>query len=64
MKRFNIVDSDTCKFCNFGIKDREHLRSCSALQDKLNNIDNFENMTNAEEKSVCYWLAHSMIIEA
>jgi hypothetical protein len=61
MKRFNIVDSDTCKLCNIGIQDREHLRSCSALQDKLNDIDNFEKMTKAEKESVCYWLACSVM---
>jgi hypothetical protein len=60
VKRFNIVDSDTCKLCNIGIQDREHLRSFSALQDKLNDIDNFENMTKAEKESVCCWLALSM----
>jgi hypothetical protein len=62
LKRFNIVDySDTCKLCNIGIQDRKHLRSCSALQGKLNDIDNFKNMTNAEKESVCYWLARSMM---
>jgi hypothetical protein len=61
LTRFNIVDSDTCKLCNIGIQDIEHLRSCSALQDKLNDIDNFENMTKAEKESVCYWFAHSMM---
>jgi hypothetical protein len=30
-------------------------------QDKLNDIDNFENMTRAERESVCYWLARSMM---
>jgi hypothetical protein len=40
---------------------REHLRSCSALQDKLSDIDNFENMTKTEKKSVCYGLALSMM---
>jgi hypothetical protein len=61
LKRFNIVDSDICKLCNAGIQDREHLRSCSILQDKLSNIDNFENMTKTEKESVCYWLACSMM---
>jgi hypothetical protein len=61
LKRFNIVDSDICKLFNIGIQDREHLRSCSALQDKLSDINNFENMTRAEKESVCYWLAHSMM---
>jgi hypothetical protein len=61
LKRINIVDSDICKLCNTGIQDRVHLRSCSALQDKLSDIDNFENMTKAEKESVCYWLARSMI---
>jgi hypothetical protein len=37
------------------------VRSFSALQDKLKDIDNFENMTKAERKSVCYWLARSMM---
>jgi hypothetical protein len=60
LKRLNIVDSDTCKLCNIGIQEREHLRSCSALQDKFNDIDNFENMAKAEKESVCYWLAQSM----
>jgi hypothetical protein len=41
----NIVDSDICKLCNNGIHDREHMRSCSILQDKLSDIDDFENMT-------------------
>jgi hypothetical protein len=57
LKRFNIVDSDICKLCNVGIQDREHLRSCSILQDKPRDIDNFENMTKTEKESVCYWLA-------
>jgi hypothetical protein len=43
LKRFNIVGSDTCKLCNIGLQDIEQLRSCSALQDKLNGNDNFEN---------------------
>jgi hypothetical protein len=60
-KRFNIVDSENCKLCNIGIQDREHLRSCSALQDKFSDIDNFENMRKAEKESVCYWLSHSMM---
>jgi hypothetical protein len=45
LKRFNIVDSDICKLCNIGTQDREQLRSCSILQDKLSDIDNFESMT-------------------
>jgi hypothetical protein len=61
LKRFNIVDSDICKLCNVGIQDREHLRSYSILQDKLSDIDNFENMTKTEKESVCYWLARSMM---
>jgi hypothetical protein len=61
LKRFNIVDSDICKLSNIGIQDREHLRSCSSLQNKLNNIDNFENTTKAKKESVCCWLAHSMM---
>jgi hypothetical protein len=39
----------------------KHLRSCSALRDKLSDIDNFENMTKAEKELVCYWLARSMM---
>jgi hypothetical protein len=61
LKRFNILDSDICKLCSIGIHDREHLSSSSALQDELDDIDNFENMTKAEKESVCYWLARSMM---
>jgi hypothetical protein len=61
LKRFNIVDSDICKLCNVEIQDREHLRSCSILQDRLSDVDNFENMTKTEKESVCYWLAGSMM---
>jgi hypothetical protein len=39
----------------------EHLRSCSILQDKLSDVDDFDNMTKTEKESVCYWLARSMI---
>jgi hypothetical protein len=46
------VDSDICKLCNVGIQDREHLRSCAILQDKLSDIDNFDNMTKTEKESV------------
>jgi uncharacterized protein with PIN domain len=55
------IDSDICKLCNVGIRDREHLRNCSILQNKLSDIDNFENMTKTEKESVCYWLARSMM---
>jgi hypothetical protein len=61
LKRFNIVDSDICKLCNIEIQDREHLRSCSILQNKLSDIDNFDNMTKTEKESVRYWLAPSMM---
>jgi hypothetical protein len=64
LKRFNIVDLDICKLCNTVstvIQDREHQRSCSILQDKLSDKDNFENMTKTEKGSVCYWLARSMM---
>jgi hypothetical protein len=36
--------------CDNGIQDRDHLRSCSILQDKLSDIDNFENMTKTEKE--------------
>jgi hypothetical protein len=55
-KRLNIVLASY-----IGIQDKEHLRSCSALQDMLSDIDNFENMTKTGKESVCYWLAHSMM---
>jgi hypothetical protein len=61
LKRFNIVDSDICKLCNVGMQDREHMRSCSILQDKFSDIDNFENMTKTEKESVCCWFARSMM---
>jgi hypothetical protein len=61
LKSFNIVDRHLQALQHFGIQDREHLRSCSALQDKLSDIDNFENMTKAEKESVCYCLACSMM---
>jgi hypothetical protein len=61
LKRFNIVDSDICKLCNVGIQDREHLRSCSILQDELSDMDDFDNMTKTEKESVCYWLARFMM---
>jgi hypothetical protein len=53
--------ANICKLCSIGIQNREHLRSCSILQDKLSDIDNFENMTKTEKESVCYWLARSMM---
>jgi hypothetical protein len=56
---FNIVDPDICKLCNIGIQD--NLRSCSALQDKLSDIDYFENMTKTEKESVFNWLARSIM---
>jgi uncharacterized protein YqgQ len=44
MKRYNIVDPDISKLYNIGIQeDREHLRSCLVLHDKLSKVDNFEN---------------------
>jgi hypothetical protein len=30
LKRFNIVDSDICKFCNIGIQDRAPELLCTA----------------------------------
>jgi hypothetical protein len=57
---FKCSNARICKLCN-GIQDREHLRNCSILQDKLSDIDNFENMTKTEKESVCCWLARSMM---
>jgi hypothetical protein len=37
-----VVDSNICNLCNIGIQDREHLRSCLVLQDKVSEVDNFE----------------------
>jgi hypothetical protein len=51
---FNIMGLNTYKLCKIGIQDREHLRSCSALQDKLSDIDNFENITKPEKELLCY----------
>jgi hypothetical protein len=52
--RLNTGIGKHLKRFNIGIQDRVQLRSCSVLQDKLSDVDNFKNMTKTEKESICY----------